>query len=199
LFPDQGVIVLYSLAAPAVVGIDMNAEEIRLLRLRGRRIEDFAIAGLPPGAITGNQIRQAKTVQSVLKNLVDATGSAGCCAVLAIPASEAILQRGGSVSKPDLQHITGDEYCFDYCLLPSGETEWIAASREHVNQLVAITAYAGLKIKVVEIDSHALERASANPFAKMNLAKHLHKETFSQHAAQLELCRGLALRKISRW
>jgi type IV pilus assembly protein PilM len=155
-----------------LVGIAINAEEIRLLQLRKTRqqfrVENYAVAPLPQGAVSQGKIRQLEMVQAVLSQLVQETGMANCPAAMALPANAVITKRVSAPLVDDISHYfpgMQDALCFDY--VADGKELLLVASRsELLNQYRCLAEAAALKMKIVDVDTYALSRAaSLHPLA----------------------------------
>lgn len=166
--------------APLQVGLDINAEEIRLLQLKPVRkryfVENFAIASLPPGVVKEGKIIEFSNFTAVLERLVRETKTAGSHAAMALPANRVISKRIKLSAKlppeeyeavitanfphyfPGLQ----DELCFDYAVFAGTPPEAlvVAARLEQLNSYIQAADRAGLKIKIVDVDIYALVRAA---------------------------------------
>jgi Tfp pilus assembly PilM family ATPase len=153
-----------------VVGVDINAAEVRLLCLRKQRrvyhVENYAFAALPSGAVADGKIRVWGPVQDALQKLVRQTRTQTCRAGFALPAQQVRFQQITSALVPVdkaayFQHCAGfqSELCFDYHATPENNILLAAASLEQVNQLVALAAQVELDIQLVTVDSYALTRA----------------------------------------
>jgi type IV pilus assembly protein PilM len=165
----------------SLVGLDMNAEEIRLLQLRpvrkGHVVENFAIAGLPPGTIQDGKIIEFETVAAVLGRLVQQTKTAGFTAAMALPANRVISKRIKlSAGLPQAEYETTitanfpryfpglqEELCFDFVVFDTEakppEVLLVASRVEQINSYTQAALAAGLKIKIVDVDTYALVRA----------------------------------------
>jgi type IV pilus assembly protein PilM len=154
----------------ALVGIDINAEEIRLLQLRNTRqsfeVEKYAVAPLPAGAVSQGKIRQMEMVQTALNKLVLETGTAKCPAAIALPVNMVITKRVPAPLADDITHYfpgIQDTLCFDY-VADEKELLLVASRSELLNQYKCLLEEAQLKLKIVDVDTFALTRAaSLNP------------------------------------
>jgi type IV pilus assembly protein PilM len=173
---------VFAYLKPFHLGLDVNADEIRLIALSKKRkiwqVERFACAPLPRGSIVDGKIRQFDSVQTVVNQLVKETGTRGCKTVIALPANSVISKRiklSSALSPVECEmeiaanvqkYFPGmtDELCFDFTLLNSvdksqHEILLVASRQEQLNTYVAVAQASGLKIKKVDVDSHALMRA----------------------------------------
>jgi type IV pilus assembly protein PilM len=173
---------LFAYLKPFYLGLDINADEIRLVALSKKRkvwrVESFSCRPLPRGAITDGKIRQFEIVQAALNQLVKETRARGCRAVIALPANSVISKRislsaslnhaecEAEISANVHKYFPGmsDELCFDFLMLDSFDKSQhdillVASRKEQLNAYIAITQASGLKIRKVDVDSHALMRA----------------------------------------
>jgi type IV pilus assembly protein PilM len=145
----------------------MNAEEIRLLQLRKTRqqfkVEKYAVAPLPAGAVSQGKIRQMEIVQTALNQLVQETGTAKCPAAMALPVNAVITKRVLAPLVDDITHYfpgIQDTLCFDY-VTDEKELLLVASRSELLNQYRCLLEAAELKMKIVDVDTYALLRAAS--------------------------------------
>jgi type IV pilus assembly protein PilM len=203
------------------VGLDMNIEEVRLMRFAPSRegflVENFAIAPLPTGAIVEGKIRQFDVVLAATKRLVKQTMAQGLKTSLAVSASAVMSKRvtlSARLSNAEReavihQHLphyfpeSDGALCFDFArlnlLLPDQEEVLVvAASIEQLNAYVMIASLSGLKVSVVDVDFYAQKRALAwQEVKKSQLLPQLNAAVFHEQDAKLMVCRGLAMRSVT--
>jgi type IV pilus assembly protein PilM len=209
--------VLLRLRSRALVGIDIHASEIRLLQLRRRHcgfsVERSGSTPLPAGAVLDGKIKQLDCVQAVLKNLVLTTRTQGASAVMALPVSAVISKRVvvpaaalQARSREQFQaYFTGvqDALSFDYAIAGKVENNTadiflIAAKLESLNDYLLLAEYAGLKLKIIDVDSYALTRAEHFQNTKADIFKVL-QDTLKLDTPRFMMCLGLALREMPQW
>jgi type IV pilus assembly protein PilM len=165
-----------------LVGLDINAEEIRLLQLRsvhsGFIVESFAISPIPPRAVQEGKILDLAAVIQVLKRLVEKTTTTGQVAAMALPVSRVISKRiklaadlapteyEAMITTNFPQYFPGfqEELCFDYVTTnDSTKTDvlLVAARVEQLHHYTQVAEQAGLRIKIVDVDTYALARAAS--------------------------------------
>lgn len=165
------------------MGLDIHEDEIRLLQIRkiGTRfcIEKLALASLPPGAIEDGKIKQFNIVLSVLSRLVQKTKTQAALTAIALPANSVInskitlaanFEEGEcetEISSNVNRYFPGatDDICFDFVTInpideENNEVLLVASRSEQLNAYVNVVKQAGLKIKIVDVDSYALIRAT---------------------------------------
>ncbi|MDR3478255.1 MAG: pilus assembly protein PilM [Gammaproteobacteria bacterium] len=204
------------------VGLDMNAEEIRLLQFKPGResfmVENFAIASLPLGAIVDGKIKQFDVVLAVTQRLVKQTTTQGLKANLAIsascvkskrvrlPAGLSHAAREAAIHQHLAQYFPESEgaLCFDFArlhLLPPDQEEVlvVAVAVEQLNAYVMIASLSGLKVAVVDVDFYAEKRALAwQEMKRPHLKPELNVATFREQGSRLLVCSGLAMRSVSQ-
>jgi type IV pilus assembly protein PilM len=166
----------------SLVGLDINPDEIRLLQLNHHQgqwsVENVASIELPAQAIVDGHIKQFDLVQEGLSSLVRNTKTRGAPAAIALPATLVMTQRiklaaeltadecEAEISENLARYlpITAEELCFDFVNLPviestTQEILLIASRQEPLNTYVRLVSAAGLKLRLVDVDSYALLRA----------------------------------------
>lgn len=166
---------------PSLIGLDIAADALRLVQLRrttrGFKVENAGIVGLPEGAILEGKIREPDTVVSHLAEWVNATKTRGVSAAIAMPSYCVIskkielaaglqdFEREAEIAAQLSVYFPGTsaELSFDYALLDNDRPEvdeflLIAARTEQVNSYIDVVERAGLKVQIVDIDTHALAR-----------------------------------------
>jgi Tfp pilus assembly PilM family ATPase len=166
------------------VGLEINADEIRLLHLShaagGYTILNHAILPLPPLAIVEGKVKRFDLVQAALQTLVANTGTAGLPAAIALPANSVITKRiplAACLSEWECEmeiqtnlprYLPGmtEELYLDFCRLPTANASLhdillIAARAEEVQTYITLLSDARLHVKIVDVDSYALLRGAA--------------------------------------
>src|SRR5436309_11542757 len=171
--------------APPLIGIDISSTELKLVELsesgkRAYRLERYAIEPLPKDVVTDGNIANLYQVAEALRRAHKRLGSRNRNVALALPAAMVITKKiivpaGQTEEELELQVETEanqyipfalDEVNLDFQTLgpaPSNPDEvevLIAASRkEKVEDRVAIADAAGLKPRVMDVESYATEEA----------------------------------------
>lgn len=203
------------------VSLDMNSDEMRLLRYQpfkaGFRIENYAFAPLPKGAVIDGKIHQFDTLLAMTKKLVKQTETQGCHALMAVPSHAVSAKRiklnAGMNNKErqreiyqNLSHYfpaQAEELCFDFSVMnvvePSQEDVLVVASTQAlIHSYVMIATLAGLNVKIVDVDFYAEKRALAwHEMKKPILMEALDSQDFVAKQDQLRVCLGLAMRRVS--
>ncbi len=166
----------------SIVGLDIHADEIRLLHLKKKRqkicIENFAFVPLTTDAIQDGKIKQIEVIYLAIKKLVEMTNTKNCRAIIALPGVSVIMKKillPASIRESEQAHeiksklnhyLPGmsEELCFDFVKTNStaqneNEVLLVASRSEQLNMYLTVTNEAGLKTRVVDVDSFALLRA----------------------------------------
>jgi type IV pilus assembly protein PilM len=171
---------------PELLGIDISTAAVKLLELSRAgsryRVESYAVAPLPPDAMTDKNINKVETIGNVIKALVKQSGTRLKHAAVAVPGSAVIakvISMPASLSEDELEaqlELEADQY-IPYALdevsldfVIQGNTEknpemvdvlLVASRKENVGDRVAALDLAGLKAEIVDVESYALEHACA--------------------------------------
>ena len=158
------------------IGLDIQGHEICLLQLQTRLIKKMAVVPLPTGAVREGRIQEADVVSRCLRDLVCRTKTKGQTVAIALPDHCVFSKRIESISnlpaKEREQEIKvninryfsnpTEALCIDYALLETREgidTLLVAAvSHEYVSSYVDTVESAGLRVKIVDIESYARQR-----------------------------------------
>jgi type IV pilus assembly protein PilM len=166
------------------VGLEINADEIRLLHLshatEGYTILSHAISPLPSQAIVAGRVKRFDLVQSALRTLVANTGTAGLPAAIALPANSVITKRipldaclSDWECEVEIQmnlsrYLPGmtEALYLDFARQPAEgaalhDILLVAARAEEVQMYITLLKAARLHVKIVDVDSHALLRGAA--------------------------------------
>ena len=172
-------------SAPPLIGVDVSATALKLVELSeagkgAYRLERYAIEPLPKDVVTDGNIANLDQVADALRRAHKRLGSRNRNIALALPAAMVITKKiivpaGQTEEELELQVETEanqyipfalDEVNLDFQTLgpaPSSPDEvevLIAASRkEKVEDRVAIADAAGLKPRVMDVESYATEEA----------------------------------------
>src|SRR5512143_864335 len=176
---------LFQTRAPALIGVDISSTSIKLVELAetgkgAYRLERYTIEPLPREAVTDGNIVNLEQVSDGLKRAWKRLGSRNRNVALALPAAMVITKKiivPAAQKEEDLeltveaeanQYIPFalDEVNLDFQIVgpaPNNPEEvevLIAASRkEKVEDRVAIAEAAGLKPRVMDVESYATQEA----------------------------------------
>jgi type IV pilus assembly protein PilM len=172
-------------SAPPLIGVDVSSTALKLVELSeagkgAYRLERYAIEPLPKDVVTDGNIANLDQVADAMRRAHKRLGSRNRNIALALPAAMVITKKiivpaGQTEDELELQVETEanqyipfalDEVNLDFQTLgpaPSSPDEvevLIAASRkEKVEDRVAIADAAGLKPRVMDVESYATEEA----------------------------------------
>jgi type IV pilus assembly protein PilM len=170
-----------------LLGLDIQAEEIRLLQLQGtlkkKRIKEAITLDLPPGAVIDGKIQEAEVVGDCLQELVQQHKLQAFKVAIALPepcvvSLRIFVAKGLSESELETEIVshlshsipsTAEGLCYDYVVVNSSdamqdEMLLVATSYANLNIPLSVVQKAGLKVQVVDVDRYALDRA--NQFIK---------------------------------
>jgi type IV pilus assembly protein PilM len=176
---------VFSVKSPALLGVDVSSTSIKVVEIvdagKGvRRLERYAIENLPKDVVTDGNIANLDQVTDGLKRAWKRLGSRNRNIAMALPAAMVITKKiivPSGQKEEDLeltveaeanQYIPFalDEVNLDFQILgpaPNNPDEveiLIAASRkEKVEDRVAIAESAGLKPRVMDVESYATQEA----------------------------------------
>src|SRR5437764_3418852 len=172
-------------SAPPLIGVDVSSTALKLVELTeagkgAYRLDRYAIEPLPKDVVTDGNIINLDQVSDALKRAWKRLGSRNRNVALALPAAMVITKKiicasGQKEDELELQVETEanqyipfalDEVNLDFQILgpaannPEEVEILIAASRkEKVEDRVAIADAAGLKPRVMDVESYATEEA----------------------------------------
>lgn len=165
-----------------LLGIDISSSAVKLIELsksgKKYKLESYHVVPLPEGAILERDLLDPEPIGEAIRRIIKQSGTKSRRCALGIPSSVAIskiISLPASLTAGDLetnitleaeQHIPYpmDEVNFDFEVL--GESKHssesvdvlLAATRsENVEARVAAAEIAGLKVEVVDLESHSLE------------------------------------------
>ena len=176
---------IFTVKSPALIGVDISSTSIKLVELsesgKGvRRLERYVVESLPKDVVTDGNIANLDQVSDGLKRAWKRLGSRNRNVALALPAAMVITKKiivPSGQKEEDLeltveaeanQYIPFalDEVNLDFQILgpaPNNPDEveiLIAASRkEKVEDRVAIAEAAGLRPRVMDVESYATQEA----------------------------------------
>ncbi len=200
----------YFLPRP-LLGLDIQDDEIRLMQLQGfkkkKKIKLALSCSLPSGAVIHGKIQEPEIVSDCLQELVRKNNLKSSDAAVALPANcvtthSFSIVKGSHDSEMETEVVShlsqsmpggAEGLCYDYAITGSLDDQQChlllaVASVEHVNGPVTVAKSAGLKIRIVDVDCYALDRAIL--FIKKNNLE-IDEKWFISY--------GLALRGMHRW
>ncbi|MCC2666128.1 MAG: hypothetical protein K0R24_544 [Gammaproteobacteria bacterium] len=165
-----------------LVGLDIQTDAIRLLRLRPIKkqliIEEALMMGLPTGAIISGKIQQPELVSDCLRELATHSKIKKLNSVIALPAecvTSKRIQLAKELCETDREVEIADnlthylpslsgELCYDYIKLDThNETQdnifLAAAQLDPLNSYVSVVENAGISVHIVDVDVYAVARA----------------------------------------
>lgn len=167
-----------------LIGLDISSTSCKLLEL-GKvgsryRVEAYAVEPLPPDAVVERDIKDTAAVGEAIRRVMARAGTSVRHAAVAV-AGSAVITRNINVDKDlsedDIEsqiQIEADQYipypleevALDFSVVGESEKSpdklevLVAASRsENVDTRVEALEIAGLKAKIVDVESFAMERA----------------------------------------
>ena len=176
---------IFTVKSPALIGVDVSSTSIKLVELSDagkgvRRLERYVIEALPKDVVTDGNIANLDQVTDGLKRAWKRLGGRNRNVALALPAAMVITKKiivPSGQKEEDLEFTVEaeanqyipfalDEVNLDFQILgpaPNNPDEveiLIAASRkEKVEDRVAIAEAAGLKPRVMDVESYATQEA----------------------------------------
>ena len=181
----NSILDIFTVKSPALIGVDISSTSVKLVELvdagKGvRRLERYIVEPLPKDVVTDGNIANLDQVSDGLKRAWKRLGTRNRNCALALPAAMVITKKiivPSGQKEEDLeltveaeanQYIPFalDEVNLDFQILgpaPNNPDEveiLIAASRkEKVEDRVAIAEAAGLKPRVMDVESYATQEA----------------------------------------
>jgi type IV pilus assembly protein PilM len=168
-----------------LIGLDISSSSVKLLELtrKGERfhVETYAVEPLPPNAVSDKQIAEPKLVAEAIGRAVNRAGTRTRQAAVAVSGAAVIsklIEMPASLSDDEMEEqirAEADQYIpypidevnvdFEVIGKNAKNTEMVdvllaACRKEQVDQRGAALELAGLKPKVVDIETYALENAS---------------------------------------
>jgi type IV pilus assembly protein PilM len=176
---------IFTVKSPALIGVDISSTSIKLVELADagkgvRRLDRYVVESLPKDVVTDGNIANLDQVTDGLKRAWKRLGSRNRNVALALPAAMVITKKiivPSGQKEEDLEFTVEaeanqyipfalDEVNLDFQILgpaPNNPDEveiLIAASRkEKVEDRVAIAEAAGLKPRVMDVESYATQEA----------------------------------------
>jgi type IV pilus assembly protein PilM len=167
----------------SLVGLDISSNFIKLLKIKSTetpfRVENYAIAPLPVGAIIKDEIKDSAAISNALREVVKQAGINVKEVALAIPRSSAIIKnitvdsrlnsaeiesRAWIEANRHFPDLVGDIY-LDFVITGTSVQEasqldmiLVACRKEIIKPYVEVIRQAGLNAKIIDVDCYALER-----------------------------------------
>lgn len=168
-----------------LIGLDISSTAVKLIELTRRgeqyHVEAYAVEPLPPNAVSDKQITDPQLVAEAIKRAVQRSGTRTRGAAVAVSGTSVIskiIEMPASLSEDELEEqirAEADQYIpypidevnIDFEIIGTNpkNSEMVhvllaACRKEQVEQRGAALELAGLKPKVVDIETYALENAS---------------------------------------
>lgn len=167
----------------SILGVDITSSSVKVLEVSDfggqLTLENYGRDTLPAGTVDGNLIKDINAVTNCIKKIVDRFRTTSKNVALAVPDSAVItkiIQVNDGLSDQELEELIVieadkyipypiDEIFIDFQVLgPSSKNAalldvLVVASRsENVNSRVDAASRAGLDVKIVDVESYAVER-----------------------------------------
>lgn len=171
---------IFNRKSTSCVGVDIHTDEIFLLKINhmGKEKQITTLGSIP---LSQNCIQDGKIVNldlfaTTLKKLVQETKTKGNLAAVAIPAQHVMTKR---LQLPNFSHheeyeaeihthfdryVPGmsGEVCFDYHIMEKdtqhSTLQFVATKQDIVDTYRDVINQAGLKLKIIDVDSYAIVR-----------------------------------------
>lgn len=196
---------------PAMLGIDIQPEAIRLAQLQQKRNKYYSqrleTIALPEKIIEEGKIKHWDRLTETLYRAIEVMELKNLPAALAVPVSlvrinklslprqlsdEALESEINSHIHRELPGMSAG-LCFDYDRIAASrstqEIHCVVIREDYLSRLVAAVTSAGINVKVVDVDVYALQRFNNH---KSELMPPLHDLNFM-------LACGLAMREAPPW
>ncbi|MFT4045104.1 MAG: pilus assembly protein PilM [Solimonas sp.] len=168
-----------------LIGLDISSSSVKLLELarkgEGFHVETYAVEPLPPNAVSDKQITEPKLVAEAIGRAVNRAGTRTRQAAVAVSGAAVIskiIEMPAALSDDEMEEqiraeadqyipYSIDEVNIDFEIIgrnaKNGEVVDVllaACRKEQVDQRGAALELAGLRPKVIDIETYALENAS---------------------------------------
>lgn len=182
---NKRVLKLFRPKQRSILGIDITSSTVKILQISGTGdqlcLEAYGRESLPSNALDGNVIKDVNAVSLCIKKIIDKSHITCKKVALAVPDSlviSKIVQMNEGLSEQELEELVVleadkyipypiDEINIDFQVLgyspknPSMVDVLVVASRaENVSNRVEAATRAGLEVKIVDVESYAVERAA---------------------------------------
>ena len=169
---------------PNVLGIDISTSAVKLIELSKQgsryRVESYAVVPLPDKAVIDNNFSDIEVISEAVRSVVKlsgtslkqaavaVTGSAVITKIIALPKPESDDELDAQIELIADQYIpySLDEVNLDFEIIGVNEKNkdmvdvLLAASRrENIDDRVGALELAGIKVKIIDVEAYALERA----------------------------------------
>lgn len=168
----------------SILGIDISSMSVKAIQISGsyenRCVDGYGYELLPVNAVEGNKIKDVAAVATCIKKLLlSHAGLSSNFVVLAIPDSlviSKIIQLSNHLSDSEVEEFVImeagkyisypiNEINMDFAILSASAKNTamhdvliIATKEENVSNRVEVISQVGLEIKVVDVESYAIER-----------------------------------------
>lgn len=169
---------------PNVLGVDISSSAVKLIELSRHgsryRVESYGVAPLPENAVIDNNFADIEAIGQTLTTALDRSGTKLKQAALSVSGS-AVITKIVTIPKPDGEdeleaqvEMIADQYIpysldevnLDFSVIGPNDknasmidVQLAASRRENIDDRVAVLDLAGLKAKIVDVESYALENA----------------------------------------
>ena len=175
---------LFKRDARSILGIDISSISVKIIELSRKEgnwcIEGFGCEILPPDAVEGHTIKDIDAVASTIRHIVSGSHLQSKLAILALPDSAVIskiLQVNDDLNEAEIEEFIImeadkyipypiDEITIDFEILGQSlkipdrlDVLMVASRSENVSSRVSALTKAGLQVKIVDVESFAIERA----------------------------------------
>lgn len=174
----------FKIKPPTLAGLHIGATSLKLLCLTKSgdklQVENYAAVPLPQGAVLEKEVKDSAAMTAAVKQLVAQTGGKIKQVAIALPDNAIIskvIQMDGSLSEMKLEELVQfeaeqhlphplDEVSLDFQVLgPNAKNPQlvdvllVASHKNNVESRVAAILAGGMQVKVVDVESYAIERA----------------------------------------
>ncbi len=170
--------------APLIAGLHIGASSLKLLCLKKADeqfyVEHYATVPLPAGAVVEKEIKNSRAITDAVKQLVAHTKGKIQQVAIALPDNAVIskiIQMESSLSETQLENLIPfeaeqhlphplEEVSLDFQVLGTNNKNQhlvdillVASHKDKVASRIAAIAAGGMQVKVVDVESYAIERA----------------------------------------
>jgi len=174
---------MFSLKKKDLVGIDIGSSSIKLVQLNeskeGYQLVKIGMIPLPPEAIVDNTLMDTSTIVEAIRNLTTTLGVKVSHAACSISGNSVIIRKIGFpvMTSDELEeqiHWEAEQYIpfdindvnIDFHILGPDEFDpgkmnvlLVASKKDIINDYVAVFNEAGIELKVLDVDSFAVQNA----------------------------------------
>jgi type IV pilus assembly protein PilM len=170
--------------SPSIAGLHIGADGLKLICLSKAgehfQVEHYASVALPPGVMQENAIKDSAAITVAVKQLVAQTNGKIKNVAIALPVMAVIskvIQLNAILNEIQLeefiqfeaeQHLPHpiDEVSLDFQVLGANpknpqliDVLLVASHKNNIEARVAAIAAGGIQVKIVDVETHAIERA----------------------------------------